>query len=127
MAVAVLDVIGALTGIVSIGMMIPSLLPQKDEHQTIVRVGAGLSSQESANTAGDRPGIHLYDIMGRAIGHTHSSTKNILDGDFIDISVPFDDDVGKKPTEYISVNQGGDDALCIAYLALTQPDGTKKA
>lgn len=126
-AVAVLDVIGALTGIVSIGMMIPSLLPQQDEHQTVVRVGAGLSSVESSSTSGDRPGIHLYDIMGRAIGHVHSSKKNIRDGDFIDISVPFDRNVGKKPTEYISVNQGGDDALCIAYLALTQPDGTKKA
>lgn len=72
-AVAVLDVIGALTGIVSIGMMIPSLLPQQDEHQTVVRVGAGLSSEESSSTSGDRPGIHLYDIMGRAIGHVHSS------------------------------------------------------
>ena len=34
--------------------------------------------------------------------------------------------VGKKPTEYISIANWGDDALCIPYLALTQPDGTKK-
>ena len=122
---AVFNVIGTLLGI---GLMIPGLIPDKDEHQTIVRIGAGLWMDESASTSGDKPSVHLYDVMGRSIG-SMGGTKHskILDGDFMDISVPFDDDVGKKPTEYLSIANGGKDALCIAYIAITQPDGTKKA
>ena len=130
MAMAVIDVIGALAGVVGdvvrVGMMIPGLLPDQDEDHTIVRVAAGLSSNEGDTTSGKQPSIGLYDIVGRTIGSTHGH-GTIKDGDFNDISVPFADGVGKKPTEYISVANGGDDALCIAYLALTQPDGTKKA
>lgn len=124
---AVIDVIGALAGVVGVGMMIPSLLPDKDEHKTVVRVAAGLSINERDTTSGNQPGTTLYDVMGRRIGSTKGKAKTILDGDYMDISVPFDDGVGKKPTEYLSIVNGGDDALCIAYLALTQPDGTKKA
>ena len=122
---AVFDVIGTLLGI---GLMIPGLIPDKDEHQTIVRIGAGLSMVQSDSTSGNKPGVHLYDAMGRSIGSTGGSKHSkILDGDFMDISVPFDDGVGKKPTEYLSIANGGDDALCIAYIAITQPDGDKKA
>lgn len=122
---AVFNIVGTVLGL---AMMLPGLIPDKDEHQTIVRIGAGLSTDESASTSGNKPGVHLYDVMGRSIGSTGGSKhKTILDGDFMDISVPFDYGVGKKPTEYISIANGGDDALCIAYIALTQPDGTKKA
>ena len=122
---AVLDVIGTLLGV---GWMMPGLIPDKDEYQTVVRIGAGLSMAKSDSTSGDKPGIHLYDVMGRSIGSTHGTKHHkILDGDFMDISVPFDHGVGKKPTEYLSIVNGGDDALCIAYIALTQPDGTEKA
>lgn len=124
---AVINVIGALTGVVGVGMMIPSLLPKQDDKRTVVRVAAGLSTNEKDNTAGNQPGISLYDIMGRRIGRTTGHATKIKDGDFMDIKVPFDSNVGKKPTEYISVTNGGTDGLCVAYVALTQPDGTKKA
>ncbi|KAL9637200.1 MAG: hypothetical protein Q9164_002344 [Protoblastenia rupestris] len=126
MAVAVISVIGAVAGVVSVGMMVPSLIPEKDEKLTSVRIAAGLTTNEADTTAGNQPGVGLYDVMGRSIGSTKGKQTRILDGDFMDIKVPFNDNVGKKPTEYISVTDGGDDALCIAYIALTQPDGTKK-
>lgn len=44
---------------------------------------------------------------------------------FIDIKVPPGHDVGSKPAEYVSVTDGGKDALCIAYISLTNPDGGK--
>lgn len=124
---AVINVIGALTSVVGIGLMIPSVLPAKDEKQTVVRIAAGLSINEKDDTAGNQPGVGLYDVMGRRIGRTPPHATKIKDGDFMDIKVPFDKDVGKKPTEYISITNGGNDGLCIAYIALTQPDGTKKA
>lgn len=127
MALAVIEAVGALAGIVSVGMMIPSLLPEKNEHLTKVRVAAGLSTDSVDTPSGNQPGITLYDKMGRKIGSIDGKKAIILDGDFMDISVPFDKNVGKKPTEYLSIVNGGDDSLCIAYLALTQPDGTQKA
>lgn len=111
---------------VGVLMMLPELLPQHDAHQTIVRVGVGMSSNSNDETKGNTPGIHLWDIMGRSVGSTYGSPDILKDGEFSDISIPFDDGVGRVPSEYISVVNGGDDALCIAYLALTQPDGTKK-
>jgi len=127
MAMAVISVVGALAGIVSIGMMIPGLIPDKDEHYPVVRIAAGLSTNRADNTAGNMPGVALYDIMGRRVAWI-DGTKDILkDGAFIDIKVPFEDGVGTQPSEYIAINNGGDDALCIAYITLTNSDGTKKA
>lgn len=127
MALAVLTIVDLVVSGISVGMMIPGLLPDKDEHKTVVRIAVGLTSNRDDTTAGNQPGVHLYDIMGRSIGRQKGSSSIIKDGDFVDISVPFDDGVGKEPTEYLSINEWGDDALCIAYIALTQPDGTKKA
>ena len=45
----------------------------------------------------------------------------------MDINVPLNPNVEKTPTKYISVTYGGDDALYIACIDLTQPDPTKKA
>ncbi|KAI4256359.1 MAG: hypothetical protein LQ352_002124 [Teloschistes flavicans] len=119
--------LAVILGIVSVGMTIPGLIPPKDDHRPVVRIAAGLSSNDSANTAGNQPGLRLYDIMGRTIGSIGGKKQRINDGGFIDIKVPFDKGVGTKPAEYIQVTNGGDDALCIAYISLTQPDGTSKA
>ena len=127
MAMAVLNVVGILADVVGMGMMVESMLPDQNEDETVVRISVGMTSEEVDDTKGNTPGISLYDIMGRSIGSTSPHKNAILDGSFEDIKVPFDDGVGKKPTEYISLVNGGDDAICIAYIALTQPDGTKKA
>lgn len=50
MAMAVLDVIGALVGVIGIGITIPGLLPDKDEHRRFIRATAGLSSSEGDKT-----------------------------------------------------------------------------
>ncbi len=121
---AVLNVLAALVGV---GLMIPGLIPEKDENEPVVRIAAGLSSDESDTTSGNQPGVALYDIMGRKVGSVGGKKDRIKDGSFIDIKVPFAKGVGTKPAEYISVANGGDDALCIAYIAITQPDGTNKA
>ena len=121
---AVIDVVSSLIGI---GTFLAGLVPkQSDEDQTVVRIGVGMSKVSADNTGGNQPGIHLYDVEGRSIGSTFGSKTKILDGGFMDISVPFDSDVGQEPTDYIAVTNGGDDALCIAYIVLTQPDGDSK-
>ncbi len=127
MALAVLNIVGVITGIIGIGMMIPATLPERDGAHTVVKIAAGLTTNATDSTAGNEPGIALYDIMGRRIGARMGKKKKILDGSYATIKVPFDKGVGNKPTEYISITNGGHDGLCIAYIALTQPDGTKRA
>ena len=127
MAMAVINVVGAIAGVVGVGMMIPGLIPNKDEQNPVVRIAAGLSTNREDSTSGNKPGVALYDIMGRKVASVKGNKDKIEDGAFIDIKVPFEDGVGAQPSEYIAVNDGGDDALCIAYITLTNPDGTKKA
>ncbi len=125
MATMALNVVGAIAGVVGIGMMIPGLIPDKDKHEPIVRIAAGLTSNTEDTTSGNTPGVTLYDIMGRMIGSTEGKADIIKDGAFTDIKVPFNEGVGTKPAEYIAVTDGGNDALCIAYISLTNPDGGK--
>ncbi len=89
MALLALNVVGVITGVVSIGMMIPGLIPEKDDHKPIVRIAAGLSSNTHDSTSGNTPGVTLYDIMGRTIGSTKGKADVIKDGAFMDIKVPF--------------------------------------
>lgn len=126
MAGAVIGLVGPIIGVINMGLSINKMIPKEDAHQTVVRVAAGLSKVRSDTLSGNKPGVTLYDVMGRQIGTTKGSSDKVLDGDFIDISVPFDEGIGKEPTEYLSIVNGGDDALCIAYISLTQPDGDKK-
>ena len=107
--------------------MIPSLLPDKEKDATVVRIAAGLSMENADTTAGNHPGIRLYDVMGRDIGRIDGKADKIKDGNTMDIRVPFDEDVGNRPVDYVSITNGGVDALCIAYITITQPDGAKKA
>ncbi|KAL8882296.1 MAG: hypothetical protein Q9198_000684 [Flavoplaca austrocitrina] len=107
--------------------MVPSFIPEETDPQHVIRIAAGLSSNEADTTSGNQPGVVIYDAIGRKMGSVEGKKKTILDGDFVDIQIPLDDDVGKKPAEYISIANGGDDALCIAYIAITQPDGREPA
>ncbi|KAL9032291.1 MAG: hypothetical protein Q9180_006589, partial [Flavoplaca navasiana] len=121
---AVLDIVASLVGV---GLMIPGLLPAKDANAPVVRIQAGSPSDITHDLGGDLPGVRLFDVWGRLVGEKKGSKKKeIKTSSFWDITVPFADGVGNPPSEYISVVNGGDDALCIAYIALTQPDDTKK-
>ena len=44
----------------------------------------------------------------------------------MDTSIPFGRNVGNEPTDYISITNGEDDALCILYISLTQLAGDNK-
>ena len=121
---AVLDIVASLVGV---GLMIPGLLPAKDANAPVVRIQAGSPSDITHDLGGDLPGVRLFDVWGRLVGEKKGNKKKeIKTSSFWDITIPFADGVGNPPSEYISVVNGGDDALCIAYVALTQPDDTKK-
>jgi hypothetical protein len=76
---------------------------------------------------GDTPGIRIFDVMGRDIGEARGSKSNIADGGYKDIKISASQDQQGRQAQYISVSKGGNDALCISYIAVTWPDGQQKA
>ncbi|KAJ8065162.1 hypothetical protein OCU04_005875 [Sclerotinia nivalis] len=115
--------IGLLLGGLSLIPMAMDLFPPKVEQSTTVRIGAGTSIKSEANTAGNTPGIQLYDVVGRFVAKQGGSRDRIADGGYKDIKLTGGKGVGARQAQYISVSSGGNDALCISYIAVTWPDG----
>lgn len=94
--------------------------PPADEITNII-IGGGSNSLED----GAAPGIHLFDFQGKTIGIEKAS------GDKIEKGVPHTiavnhrllNDNAAAQAEYMSVVQGGNDALCISYITATLPSG----
>ncbi|KAF1949403.1 hypothetical protein CC80DRAFT_581401 [Byssothecium circinans] len=128
MAGAVFSVIGLVGGILDLAPMFGSMIPPKSGSETTVRIGVGTSINKQDSTGGDTPGIRLFDVMGRDIGQASGSSKaKILDGGYKDITVKAAKGMEGRQAQYISVSQGGNDALCISYISMTWSDGQNKA
>ena len=111
----VFDVVSGIIGVVS---EISGMIPNAAERGTVVRVAAGLGD----NFSGNQPGLNLYDGRGKLIGYTFGTKDKISEGGACDILVPYDDKSrNKENPEYISVVNGGYDALCIAYITVHPP------
>lgn len=97
--------------------------PAPADQVTNIRIGAG----SSALADGAAPGVHLFDFEGKTIGFEKASGDKIEKGVGHDISVNhrFANDNAAAQAEYISVIQGGNDALCISYITATLPDGVQ--
>ncbi|EXJ66860.1 uncharacterized protein A1O5_10055 [Cladophialophora psammophila CBS 110553] len=72
---------------------------------------------------GNTPGASLWDFNGGAIGFTDGTSKILPQGNFVDITVNPNAEAGNIQAAYVSITNGGKDAVCIAGLALTFPDG----
>ncbi|KAK8006659.1 hypothetical protein PG991_012956 [Apiospora marii] len=127
MANVAFNVIGLLLGVVGMAPMLNSMLPDKSDRETTIRIGVGTSIKGSDTTGGNTPGIRIFDVMGRDLGEARGSKKVIADGGFKDIVVTASSDKQGRQAQYLSVSKGGNDALCISYISMTWPDGQKKA
>jgi hypothetical protein len=128
MAAAAMKVVGLLFGAIDMVSMAQSMIPERAGADTIVRIGVGTSINKADSTGGDTPGIRLFDVMGRNIGETRGSKKSkIVDGGYKDITVKAVKGMETVQAQYVSISKGGNDALCVAYISLTWPDGSNKA
>ncbi|KAL9108924.1 MAG: hypothetical protein Q9227_006320 [Pyrenula ochraceoflavens] len=121
----VMGIIGLAMGGIGMVPLSKSFAPDKSDQTTTVRIAVGTSLDDSANTHGNTPGIALFDVVGRKIGSVGGSSSVIADGSFSDIKVVAGDDMGGRQAEYVSISNGGNDALCIAYISMTWPDGSQ--
>ena len=133
----VINAVGAIAGLVGLGAMIPSLLPQKtDKDEHVVRISAGLSLDGEGHLEGNVPAVALYDVNGETIGWTKGRKGNnkdpdegrktvdiIAEGGEYDITVPYNSGKSRVTAEYISVSQVGDNAICINYITIMHKDG----
>jgi hypothetical protein len=98
--------------------------------QYLVTVGIGQGLKESDSLGGNVPGVSLWTARGEAIGGAPGSGKILPDATPVDISVSGNKTLGngEAPVEYISVTNGGDDAICVAYVSVSEPgaQGTKR-
>lgn len=127
MAAAAFNIIGVVFGIVSMVPMLGSMMPDKSDRETTIRIGVGTSINSTDDTKGDTPGVRIFDVMGRDIGLKAGSLTNIGDGGVKDIKITASKELGARQAQYTSISKGGNDALCIAYIAVSWPDGQKKA
>ncbi|KAL4945542.1 hypothetical protein BDV06DRAFT_219230 [Aspergillus oleicola] len=110
---------------VSMVPLVESFFPTAEPKYSTLRVAAGLSQpgDDDAALGGSQPGVALFDANGNRVGFQTGKEKgNIDDGNFKDIQIAPIDSQDTIPPEYISVVAGGDNAICIAYLALTPPN-----
>lgn len=117
-----MGVVGLTMGGIGMVPVAKSFIPDKSDRTTTVRIGVGTSTNVADTPGGNTPGVALFDVMGRPVGTAQGSKKTIADGSFKDIKIVSDNGV---QSQYISISKGGIDALCIAYITVTWPDGGK--
>ncbi|KAL8705965.1 MAG: hypothetical protein Q9201_000959 [Fulgogasparrea decipioides] len=104
------------------------------EVYTSVKIGSGLqlANETDFGTGGNTPNIALWDGQGHRIGRYGAlNDEKILDGTISDnIKVQHDDtepaNLRKKP-EYMLLSMNHDDAICINFISVTDPNDDKQA
>jgi hypothetical protein len=122
-ALGVVDVIGLLgtaLGFVQFGI---DNFPKKDPDTSTataatIRIQVGLDTKgELDNAGGDYPDVRIFNEGGEFIG-SKFDPGNIKNGGFTDLKI---DVKGQQPT--YSLFSANNDAICIAYISQTWPDG----
>ena len=125
-AVGVLDVLGIVGGTIGVLPYLSDFFAPDPKAATNVRLVLGSSVNGAAQSyGGNTPGASLWDFNGNAIGFTDGIKTFLPQGNFVDITVNPDPAIGNIQAEYVSISNGGNDAICIGGLALTFPDGSK--
>jgi hypothetical protein len=92
---------------------------------SLLRFGIGLNSSVSQSLGGTIPSVKVWNeegiLMGSAVG---SPSRDIKPGTFQTVEVFHNDSYLYQQPTYLEIS-GGSDAVCLAYIAQTWPDGTQ--
>ena len=97
---------------------------QKAAGRTQVRLYTGWDPRVGEDWGGNHPGISLWDEDGRYIGHENGNSKIVNENSYVDLVVPHKKELEGVSAGYISISNGGNDAICIAQIDMAFPDGT---
>ncbi|RMZ85211.1 hypothetical protein DV738_g406, partial [Chaetothyriales sp. CBS 135597] len=120
-----LQVIGFVDSFVSLVGFLEDFLapPEASKDATIVRIALGSSTNEEASFGGNTPGVSLWDFIGNAIGSVDGTSKILHQGTFVEVVIEPREEVGNIPANYMSISNGGNDAICIAGIGITYASG----
>ncbi len=122
LAAEVIGLIG--TSLLSIPIGQGLFAPPVDQITT-VRIVLGEATNLAASLSGNRPGVALWDDLGQSIGTSFGTDEILPQSSLEEIQITANSSVGNAPPSYISIINGGDDAICIAWVTLTFPDGSQ--
>lgn len=119
--------VGGLLGIIDLVLPAESPIFMSDLSQghSLLRIGIGLNKTSTESLGGTIPSIKVWNEdkvqIGQALGSPATYVEN---GTFTTVTVHHDDGYTFQQPAYVEVS-GGPDAVCIAYVAQTWPDGTQ--
>ena len=116
LASSVIGLVGDVLGLVG---SVASDYPGPSGYKSTVRVGVGMSDNrdDAASLGGDAPGAAIWADDGSKLGYTEPPGNKIQPSGYSDIVIDQKDD-SAYPT-YVVVAAGGNDAICINYVTLT--------
>lgn len=125
--ITALEVISTVADLTQLGTMLAnSLAPASATSQTtVVRVLLGSDLTTDTSFGGNVPGVALWDFIGNPVGHTDGTKQILPQGTFVDIPVDAQPETGNVQSHYLSITNGGNDAICVSGIAVTFPDGGK--
>lgn len=123
-----IDIIGVVSGVFGIVQFFQSVFPPSPSSinqagASTVRIAAGMDGKGLSQAEGPIDEIDLFNDYEGWIGHAtyYPKDSQIKSGSFTDFTV---DCQGQQPT-YVQI-RGREDAVCIAYITQTWPDGTQR-
>lgn len=118
---------GGIIGIVDLLLPVetPVYISDLAKGHSLLRVGIGLNTESAESLGGTIPSIKVFNEEKRQIGQANGDQTAIVhNGTFTTVTVYHDSGFMFQQPTYLEV-AGGDDAVCIAYLAQTWADGTQ--
>ena len=112
----------AATGAFGVVPLIQELFPPPADQTTTIRIQLGQNATQGASLGGNLPGVSLWDEQGEAIGSSTGGGQ-LPQGNFKDVKIVAHPNVGNVPAAYVSISASGDDAVCIAFVTITQANG----
>ena len=119
--------LGVVAGYLGIIGFVEKHLPQPvglHVANTNSRIYVGMGPEDST-LGGNVPKITLWDIHGMYMGQNNTSYK-VGNGGFFDSEIEHTHKAGNRRPDYVMISKDGIDALCIASVGLTFPDGEKQ-
>jgi hypothetical protein len=123
MAAAVLNGLGIIAAGITLVPLLSEAVPETQASITTVRIHAGIGE----GTDGNAPTVAAFDVDGKIIGATWGYGNVINKGAHHDLLIDQKNKGAASQAQYIAVMQDGTDALCIAGITATLPDGQKYA
>ena len=124
----IVPAIGLLAGALGIVQFTTDkFIPKGAPTDTKLRVAVGVDSTGGLDAAGGpEPDVWLYNTFGVEIGRTSAFWPfrgTIPAGSFADLTIGIYSQYGNQQSPYILVSPADSNAICVAYMTLTWPDG----